>query len=275
MAGRPLFVVAAALALRCDAFNGTLIRSHWDATSLDARCALRLERLAELGADWMLQLPVFDNATVLAASPWAAYVQGIYGPLSAPDYPVDFQCFIFWWAPRLPSSQIPWFRKHFHLSKGRGNLMHYHGKLRSANHDAWKVNLYGRREDAQGSGDDRNHDAALARARFDSHERVEIYHHGSDCARRGAGRNRQMASPRRDNGSGTCVGYPRTLRPRSGAREAGDSAVLCVAVRTVETVVTSRSTKITPASKRRVLRCGLGYDPPMYDLLHSGARKAK
>ena len=216
MAGRPLFVVAAALALRCDAFNGTLLRSHRDATFPDARCALRLDRLVELGADWMLQLPVFDNATVLAASLWAAYVQGIYGPLSAPDYPVDLRCFIFWWAPRLPSSQIPWFRKHFHLSKGRGNLMHHHGKLRSANHDAWKVNLYGRREDAQGSGDDRNHDAALARARFDSHERVEIYHDGSDCAGRGAGRNRQMACPRRDNGSGTCVGYQiagRYLRP--------------------------------------------------------------
>ena len=46
-----------------------------------------------------------------------------------------------------------------------------------------------------------------------------------------------MACPRRDNGSGTCVGYPRTLRTRSGAREAGDSAVLCVADGTVETVV--------------------------------------
>jgi len=46
-----------------------------------------------------------------------------------------------------------------------------------------------------------------------------------------------MACPRRDNGSGTCVEYPRTLRPHSGAQEAGDSAVLCVAVGTVETVV--------------------------------------
>ena len=185
MAGRPLLVVAV-LALLCDGLNGTLSRSHRDLTSPDTRCALRLDRLAELGADWMLQLPVLDNATVLGASPWATYVQGIYGPLSASDYPVDLRCFIFWWAPRLPSSQIPWFRKHFHLSKGQGNLMHHHGKLRSANHDAWKVNLYGRREDAQGSGDDRNHDAALARARFDSHERVEIYHDGSDCAGRGA-----------------------------------------------------------------------------------------
>ena len=51
------------------------------------------------------------------------------------------------------------------------------------------------------------------------------------------GINRQMACPRRDNGSGACVGYPRTLRARSCARKAGDSAVLCVAVGTVETVV--------------------------------------
>ena len=38
----------------------------------------------------------------------------------------------------------------------------------------------------------------------------------------------------------------------------------------------SRSTKITPASERRVSRRGREYEPPpMYDHLHSGARKAK
>ena len=51
MAGRPLLVVAV-LALLCDGFNGTLSRSHRDLTSPDTRCALRLDRLAELGADW-------------------------------------------------------------------------------------------------------------------------------------------------------------------------------------------------------------------------------
>ena len=33
------------------------------------------------------------------------------------------------------------------------------------------------------------------------------------------------------------MGYSRTLRPRSSAREAGDSVELCVAVGTVSTVV--------------------------------------
>ena len=50
----------------------------------------------------------------------------------------------------------------------------------------------------------------------------------SSAAYRPAGatfRNRQTACPKDDNGSGTCVGYCRTLRPRSSAREAGDSVV--------------------------------------------------
>jgi len=38
----------------------------------------------------------------------------------------------------------------------------------------------------------------------------------------------------------------------------------------------SRSTKITPTSEERVSRRGRAYEPPpMYDHLHSGARKAK
>jgi hypothetical protein len=38
----------------------------------------------------------------------------------------------------------------------------------------------------------------------------------------------------------------------------------------------SRTTKITPTSEVRVSRRGRGYEPPpMYDHLHSGARKAK
>jgi len=57
------------------------------------------------------------------------------------------------------------------------------------------------------------------------------YLHQLSAARRS--RNRQTACPKEDIGSDTCVGYPRTLRPRSSAREAGDSVVLCVSGGTV------------------------------------------
>jgi len=50
-------------------------------------------------------------------------------------------------------------------------------------------------------------------------------------------RNRQTACPKEDIGSDTYMGHSRTLRPRSSAREAGYSVVLCVAVGTVSTVV--------------------------------------
>ena len=65
MAGRPLLVVAV-LALLCDGFNGTRSRSPRDLTSPDTRCALRLDRLAELGADWMLQLPELGRRASVA-----------------------------------------------------------------------------------------------------------------------------------------------------------------------------------------------------------------
>jgi len=74
----------------------------------------------------------------------------------------------------------------------------------------------------------------------------------SSAAYRPAGatfRNRQTACPKDDNGSDTCVGYPRTLRPRSSAREAGDSVVLCVSGGTV-----SQSTKSTETTKSSYAR---------------------
>ena len=60
------------------------------------------------------------------------------------------------------------------------------------------------------------------------------------------------------NGSGTCVGYPRTLRPRSSARESGDSVVLCVSGGTV-----SQSTKSTETTKSKLREGSRGYDPSL------------
>lgn len=134
---------------------------------------------------WAFRLPTFSNSDELRSSPWHQYIHGLYGPLVRNDFPIDMRCFTILWDRDLPEEVRREITSHH--ANSHDDMKHFitngHIFRFPPNLPAWWMPAFGPVH-ALSIVDGVSIGLPMLKP-TSSYDRIEVFHHVSDCYHQG------------------------------------------------------------------------------------------